>query len=162
MVQLGKISFKPEKIDISNFVNDVVLLMKNVGSARQIRIVTEVGYGTKVFTDVNMTRTVLQNLVTNAVKYSDHGGLVRITASTRIDGMVEISVIDTGIGISIENQGKLFQVGEQLVIEDEENRKGTGLGLILAKEFVEKCNGSIGVESELGKGSRFYFTLPVQ
>jgi PAS domain S-box-containing protein len=162
MVQLGKISYKPEKIDISNFVNDVVLLMKNVGSTRQIRIVTEVGYGTKVFTDVNMTRTVLQNLVTNAVKYSDNGGSVRITATTRIDGMVEISVIDTGIGISIENQGKLFQVGEILDIDDNDSRKGTGLGLILAKEFVEKCKGSIGVDSELGKGSRFYFTLPVQ
>jgi len=162
MVQLGKIDYNPEFIDISNIVNDVVLLLKNVGSAKQVRIVTEVGYGTKVFTDANMTRTILQNLVTNAVNFSNSGDTVRITAKSRIDGQIEISVIDTGIGISMENQRKLFQIGEKLHLEYEHERKGTGLGLILAKEFVEKCRGTIGVESQPGKGSRFFFSLPVQ
>lgn len=162
MVQLGSIQYRPENLDISTLINDVILLVKNVGSAKQVKIVTEVGYGIRVFTDANMTRTALQNLVTNAVNYSEAGDTVRITAKTRIDGFIEISVIDTGIGISLENQRRLFQVGERLAIEDESGKRGTGLGLILAREFVEKCKGTIGVESEPGKGSRFYFTLPVQ
>ncbi len=162
LLQLGSIKYNPEMLDISTLVNDVVLLVKNVGSVNQIKIVTEVGYGTLVYTDANMTRTALQNLVTNAVNYSKPGDTVRITAKTRIDGFVEISVIDTGIGISIENQRRLFQVGERLNIENDSTRRGTGLGLILVREFVEKCKGTIGVESEPGKGSRFYFTLPVQ
>jgi len=101
---------------------------------------------------------VLLNLLSNAVKFTHEGGRISLKASRR-DGAVEVAVTDTGIGIAPEDQAAIFEEFRQ-VGTDEKRREGTGLGLTLAKKFVELHGGRIWVESEPGRGSTFTFTLP--
>jgi signal transduction histidine kinase len=112
-----------------------------------------------VFADENMVRTVLRNLISNAIKFTHRDGAVRIEINTTGD-YAEIKVSDTGIGISDANMSKLFKIDSNFTSLGTEEEKGTGLGLPLCKEFVEKCGGKIRVESVAGKGTSFYFTLP--
>jgi len=104
-------------------------------------------------------KTVLRNLVSNAIKFTKKGGTININAEEN-SGEVRISVSDTGIGISDVDLAKLFDISQVISSKGTENEKGTGLGLLLCKEFVEKHGGKIWVESEVGKGSSFYFTFP--
>src|SRR5262249_15704174 len=103
---------------------------------------------------------ILLNLLSNAVKFTPEGGRIGIKAR-QVDGSVEISVSDTGIGISPEDQAKIFEEFRQVGSDYANKTEGTGLGLTLAKKFVELHGGRIWVESEVGKGSRFIFTLPI-
>ncbi len=107
-----------------------------------------------------MIETVLRNLVSNGIKFTHPGGNVSISAIVKNE-LVEITVEDDGVGIALDNQKKLFRIDEQYRMEGTANEKGTGLGLILCKDFVEKSGGTISVESELNKGSKFTFTLPL-
>ena len=113
-----------------------------------------------------MLSTIMRNLILNAIKFTPQGGEITINARKISEGnnqeFIEIAVKDNGVGISPERQSKLFIITENITTEGTENEKGTGLGLILCKEFVEKHGGKIWVKSEIGKGSVFYFTLPVQ
>src|SRR5512141_737171 len=104
-------------------------------------------------------KQVLLNLLSNAVKFTPEGGRIGINAK-KVDGSVEISVSDTGIGISPEDQAKIFEEFRQVGGDYAHKTEGTGLGLTLAKKFVELHGGRIWVESEVGKGSTFSFTLP--
>jgi signal transduction histidine kinase len=108
--------------------------------------------------DERKVKQVVLNLLSNAVKFTPEGGGISLTAVGR-DGVVEISVSDTGIGIAPEDQTAIFEEFRQ-VGSDERKREGTGLGLTLAKKFVELHGGRIRVESALGRGSTFIFTLP--
>lgn len=112
-----------------------------------------------VFADLNMLKTVLRNLISNAIKYTNSGGTI-IMSAEKIQSNVKISVSDNGIGISQDKLIKLFNPSQMSTTPGTINEKGTGLGLLLCKECVEKNNGSIHVESELGKGSNFYFYIP--
>jgi signal transduction histidine kinase len=107
-----------------------------------------------------MVETILRNLVTNAIKFTPKGGRIDVTAIEK-DGFLYISVKDSGVGMTKEALGNLFRIETSFTTRGTENEKGTGLGLILCKEFAEKQGGQIGVESEPGKGSTFWFTLPV-
>ena len=106
-----------------------------------------------------MTKTIIRNLLNNAIKYTENGGKIDIKAQKK-GSFIEVSVIDTGIGLSKEDIKKLFRIDVKNKSIGTSKEKGTGLGLILSKEFVQKNGGRIGVISELGKGSTFYFTLP--
>ena len=106
-----------------------------------------------------MLKTVMRNLVSNAIKFTHNGGAININAEEN-SGNVIISVSDDGIGISPDNITKLFDISQVLSTKGTAKEKGTGLGLLLCKEFVEKHGGKIWVESEVGKGSDFKFTLP--
>ena len=106
-----------------------------------------------------MIETVLRNLVSNGIKFTHPGGSVSISAAVKSD-LVKVTVEDNGVGIETDNQKKLFRIGEQLRMDGTANEQGTGLGLILCKDFVEKNNGTISVESQLNKGSKFTFTIP--
>jgi len=99
------------------------------------------------------------NLVSNAIKFTRTGGKINITAKRTTNGLT-ISVIDNGIGISSENKAKLFDLSQVITTKGTEKETGTGLGLLLCKEFIEKHGGKMWVESEEGKGSAFHFTLP--
>jgi signal transduction histidine kinase len=110
--------------------------------------------------DERKIKQVLLNLLSNAVKFTPEGGRIGISAR-QVDGSVEISVSDTGIGISHEDQAKIFEEFRQVGSDYAHKTEGTGLGLTLAKKFVELHGGKIWVESEVGKGSRFIFTLPI-
>ena len=105
-----------------------------------------------------MLKTILRNLVSNAIKFTNNGGTINIKARTN-NSNVTISVSDNGIGIPPENLTKLFDISEVLTTKGTAEETGTGLGLLLCKEFVEKHGGKIWVESEVGKGSDFKFTL---
>ncbi len=112
-----------------------------------------------VFADADMLKLIVRNLFANAVKFSRHGGEISILAYLK-DDLVEISVEDTGVGISPENQKKLFNPESNYSTYGTSQEKGTGLGLILCKEFVQQNGGEIRVESKEGEGSKFIFTLP--
>jgi signal transduction histidine kinase len=113
-----------------------------------------------VFADIDMLKTVLRNLVSNAIKFTNNDGAINIGAEEN-SGNVTISVSDNGIGIAHDELKKLFDISEVLTTKDTEGETGTGLGLLLCKEFVEKHQGKIWVDSEVGKGSDFRFTLPI-
>jgi signal transduction histidine kinase len=111
--------------------------------------------------DERKVKQVLLNLLSNAVKFTPEGGRISLTAGLT-DGAVEISVIDTGIGIAPEDQAAVFEEFRQVGSDEKRKQEGTGLGLTLAKKFVELHSGKIWVQSELGRGSTFTFTLPVR
>ncbi|PYO99295.1 MAG: hypothetical protein DMD61_07665 [Gemmatimonadetes bacterium] len=110
--------------------------------------------------DRGRLRQVLLNLLSNAIKFTPDGGRIALSARLEDAGRVHIAVSDSGIGIAPEDQGKLFQEFVQLDASASRRYEGTGLGLALSKRLVELHGGTIGVESELGKGSTFWFTLP--
>jgi signal transduction histidine kinase len=106
-----------------------------------------------------MLQSILQNLITNSIKFTQPGGNIEVRAFAE-GNQVQISVSDNGIGISGQNIGRLFSVDSKFRTIGTANERGSGLGLVLCKEFTEKHGGKIWVESEIGKGSRFYFTIP--
>jgi signal transduction histidine kinase len=114
----------------------------------------------EVFVDRNMVNTILRNLITNAIKYTHKAGTIKVMA-IQVDHQAFISVIDNGVGIDPGMIGKLFKISEKISTAGTEKETGTGLGLLLCKEFVEKHGGQIEVRSELGKGSEFIFSLPL-
>ena len=155
----GRAEFNPEKVDLFELVLTAVHLLKPNADAKEIKIENNVKPNTYVFVDEQMIESVIENLLTNAIKFTPRGGKISINISEQPD-KYEISVSDTGIGISTENIGKLFRIDVPFSEYGTEKEKGSGLGLILCKESVEKHNGKIWVESEEGKGSTFYFTVP--
>jgi signal transduction histidine kinase len=107
-----------------------------------------------------MMNTVARNLLSNAIKFSFPGGLITIDLSLKDNRTVLVSVKDNGFGMNPEIQGNLFRIEHRMVTKGTNNETGTGLGLILCKDFITRNNGEIRVESEEGAGSTFYFTLP--
>ena len=124
-----------------------------MGEARSRSIIS-------VFADENMISSVLHNLISNAIKFSYPGSEIRI-ASEHAEKYVTISVIDTGVGLTAETRDKIFRYDHHFLGKGTAGESGTGLGLILCKDFVEKNGGTIRVESEPGKGSTFSFTVPL-
>ena len=112
-----------------------------------------------VLADTNMIRTVIRNLISNAIKYTRENGSIT-TSSAIVNEMIEVRVEDTGIGIKSENLEKLFRIDVNYSTKGTADETGTGLGLILCREFINKNGGQIRAESEFGKGSCFIFTLP--
>jgi len=157
--QTGKIIINPEKIDLSLLINDTISFLKPTAEKKSIQIHSDVNYNTTVFADINMITTTIRNLISNAIKFSFPNGLIKISAKN-IDNFIEISIIDNGIGISNEDLSKIFKLDAHFKKEGTAHEQGTGLGLILCKEFVEKNGGWIWAESEPGTGSSFKFTLP--
>jgi len=131
-------------------------LSKNKG----IEIVNTIPEKLTVYADINILQTILRNLISNAIKFTPIGGKVSLSAKENRDNKVEITIKDTGIGMSQTIIGNLFRLDVQTNREGTKGEPSTGLGLILCKEFVEIHGGSIWVESEVEKGSEFTFTIP--
>ena len=112
-----------------------------------------------VFADINSVKTIIRNLVSNAIKFSHPEGAISISVDEWQD-FVEVGISDTGVGMSEEDQQKIFDISAKHSTLGTNKEKGTGLGLILCKEFAERNHGSIKVESEIGVGTTFKFTLP--
>jgi len=157
--QTGRLLYEPEKIYLKPIITNTFELLSKNAEEKNIELHNRVGGEEAAWADENMINTVFRNLVSNAIKYSHEGGTVKIDAK-QLNGDVEVDVEDEGIGISKENISRLFRVDSNLSTKGTRDEGGTGLGLILCKEFIERNKGIIGVESEKGKGSRFYFTLP--
>jgi signal transduction histidine kinase len=162
--QIGRIKFNPKTYDIYDCVREALDYSMDGIREKRIRAEIHIAPNTLVKFDHDMIGLTLRNLISNAVKFSHQKGLVYIKCQTgvRYDNKLftEIEVGDNGIGISAENIEKLFKIDEAYSSLGTANEKGSGLGLLLCKEFVTAHGGQIWVESELGKGSSFKFTIP--
>ncbi|HAO21860.1 MAG TPA: hypothetical protein DCQ37_16185 [Desulfobacteraceae bacterium] len=157
--QIGHLACEPKMIDIQNIVNETILLLKNNAMSKNIRLIGEIKENMSVYADSDMITTVIRNLLSNSIKYTPDGGNITISATDK-GNILEISISDTGVGIKPEDLEKLFRIDVKHSTPGTAKEQCTGLGLNLCKEFVGKNNGKIGVESTVGKGSRFYFTVP--
>jgi len=148
----------PLTFDMCDVAANKVRLYEKAANLKGIKLINEISANSTVFADRDMIEIVLRNLITNAIKFSKSGDKITVTSSQK-NGVVEICVTDNGLGISSDTIEKLF--GKQIFsTRGTLNEKGTGLGLILCRDFVQLNGGSIWVESVLNKGSKFYFTLP--
>ena len=157
--QRGVISYQPEKIAVRILAKQVLAVQDIAAEKKSINLVNDVPEDIFIKADPNMINTVLRNLVSNAIKYTAHGGSIVIKAKEE-NGLVHITVKDSGVGMNKEDIPKLFDISQTYSRQGTDNERGTGLGLILCKEFVNKNNGKIRVESEKGKGSEFIVSLP--
>ncbi len=158
--QTGTIDFKSEIFDIGRSLNENGEMLKDQYTSKNITIVNEVSPGLLVSAHPNSIHSVIRNLISNAIKFTPEGGMITLQAETA-GRYVRVSVTDTGQGISREVIQKLFKIGVKHSTPGTAKEKGSGLGLVLCKDFVEKNGGTIGVESKEGRGSTFYFTVPV-
>ncbi len=149
---------KFERVEIRNLVNEVFDLFKIHAELKNLSLINNISKETIIMSDHNMLMIVLRNFVSNALKYTMGGGTIRVELQEE-SGNISISVIDTGMGMKQETMQKLFKANERFSTRGTRNEKGTGIGLMLCKEFVEKLNGYIEVESEYEKGSTFRFIL---
>ncbi len=161
--QTGRIEYMPEKLNIADLINEVASLFVDLARQKDIVIESKLPMETFVFADREMVNTVLRNLITNAIKFTYPGGIVTVSAVKQGQELI-VSVADTGIGIPEENIRDLFRIDKNYTTAGTKKEKGTGLGLILCREFVERHGGKIWVESKTTpsseSGSIFSFTLP--
>jgi signal transduction histidine kinase len=150
--------FQPSSFILKTIVNEVIELAIEKANSKMIAVINYTPDNIIITADKNMIRTILRNLISNALKFTSTNGKVGINAICT-ENAVEISVEDTGTGIKQEDIEKVFKIGSSFSKRGTENEKGTGLGLLLCKEFVEKHGGKIWVESEEGKGSKFKFSI---
>jgi two-component system sensor histidine kinase/response regulator len=158
--QTGKVQYEPEKINLRDFIAEESGYYLHFMKSKELILETEVVNDIVVWADKNMLKTIIRNLITNAIKYSHPGGSICV-ASRQLSSMAEISVADAGVGISLSTMEKLFSLDEKITTRGTGDEKGTGLGLVICREFVEKNKGRIHVKSEPGKGTILSFTLPV-
>jgi len=156
--QTGNIDFKPEKLNLKDIIVDTINLVRPQASAKGIIIESEISNDVYLSADRNMISTIMRNLLSNAIKFTPRNGRVSIDVKLLTIG-VEIAVSDTGVGIPEKDIDRIFKVEEKISTAGTEKEKGTGLGLVLCREFIEKHGGKIWAESEVGKGSSFIFTL---
>lgn len=158
--QTGSIQWEPDAISLYEIVTTTIDLLSNGASVKEISINAIILPNIIVWADANMATTVIRNLISNALKYTPKGGEIRIY-SKKFEKEIEITIEDNGVGINEADLAKLFRIDVNHSTSGTNNEQGTGLGLILCKEFVEKNGGRIWVESTEGKGSKFKFTLPL-
>jgi len=159
--QQGGLKFNPEYLNLKEHVGSITSLLLNAAKQKNIRIKYLFKDDLKLYADKNMLETILRNLISNAIKYTNHAGEISISAKEKKKHVI-VKISDTGIGIDPVNIPKLFKMEENFSSYGTHGEKGSGLGLILCKEFVDRHNGKIEVESEPGKGTSFRFTLPSQ
>jgi two-component system, sensor histidine kinase and response regulator len=159
--QTGKNIFKPEKTNLSAIINEILKVSNSIAKIKSISLNYIQTDDFEVYADVNMLKTILRNLISNAIKYTNSNGVIAISAIQKQNN-IEISVSDNGVGMSEEIRNKLFEIDANITTPGTADEKGSGLGLILCKEFIEKHGGEIWVQSELGKGSAFTFSLPLR
>jgi len=160
-VQTGNIPFNPQKITLLTLLNNLEALYNQNLKSKGITLKINVEPESSVFVDKKMTETILRNLISNALKFTYPNGTVSVSSEPYNDFVV-IKVIDTGVGIKTENLSELFKVDKVQSTRGTAKETGTGLGLILCKELVERQYGKIWVESKEDEGTTFYFTLPAE
>jgi len=158
--QRGIIEFEPEEFDLSELVKMIIDLQTNQAARKNIQLVNSMPDYLKINADKNMINTVIRNLISNAIKFTNNGGKVEINAQ-KLSDRIEIDVEDNGVGMDEDTTTKLFKIDKTFTTEGTNEEVGTGLGLILCKEFIDKHNGNISVESTPDKGSMFVISIPI-
>lgn len=160
-IQTKSIKYNPVAFDVLKMIHESVEFLEGASAKKGIKIKVTAKEEIRVYADVNMFSTVVRNLVANAIKFTHERGHIVIHLGKR-ENFCEISVKDNGVGIPEENLQRIFRIDSNHSTLGTNGEKGTGLGLVLCKEFIEKHNGEIRVESVVGKGSTFLFTLPLE
>ncbi|WP_319229637.1 sensor histidine kinase [Draconibacterium orientale] len=159
-LQRQKVAFEPKIIDAESCVDETFQILELSAQNKKLTLVKLIPENTELTADRNMFCTIVRNLLSNAVKFTSEGGTITFSAKF-VNGEHVFTVADTGVGISPENLERLFKVDESFSTAGTNEESGTGLGLILCKELVEKHGGVIWAESETGKGAEFHFTIPL-
>ncbi|MDP2337657.1 MAG: PAS domain S-box protein [Bacteroidota bacterium] len=159
-IQQGLIPFRPEVVQIQSIVNQITATMEESAKNKGIGFEYHIPENMEVFADSYMLQTVIRNLVSNALKFTPKGGKITVSARSTSDHSVEISLRDNGMGMNREMLENLFRLDVNTSRLGIQGEPSTGLGLILCKDFIERHGGQLWVESEEGKGSVFYFTIP--
>jgi two-component system, sensor histidine kinase and response regulator len=159
--QTGRIQFNPETIDVPNCVNEVLDLFKETSEQKGIEMKLDIPQEGSIIADKYMLSTILRNLVANAIKYTYPGGFLQVTALQKENEWL-FHVTDNGVGMESELTTQIFQIGTHKSEAGTQKEQGTGLGLILCKEFVEKHGGKIWVDSKPGVGTVFGFNIPTK
>ncbi len=156
--QTDTLVFDPESFNLKDLINENITILSSNANQKAITFNQDIPDEVFVFADKQMISVVLRNLISNAIKFTQKGGEINISVKKN-EKEILISVIDNGIGIEPERIKNLFHINKSFSTPGTNNEQGTGLGLILCKEFVEKHSGKIWAESKPGKGTVFYFTL---
>ena len=157
--QVGKLNNSPKYLNLQDLVQELITLSESQIREKDIAITTNITKDTKVYADQDILSSILRNLIGNAIKFSHPGGKISLQVA-EIGPLIKLSVEDSGIGIKNKDLKKLFSLKENFSSRGTNNEEGTGLGLILCKEFVEKIGGTLSIKSREGKGSIFSFTIP--
>jgi signal transduction histidine kinase len=158
-LQQGRMTFEPKKLSLTELVSQTVDLFSEHQKTKNIQIVNNIIEIYHVSGDANMIKTIIRNLVSNALKFTHSGGTITINAKKK-EEFIEIAVSDSGVGMTSEKLNELFTLQKSKSNKGTDGERGTGLGLILCKDFVEKHGGKIWVNSIVGKGTTFEFSLP--
>jgi signal transduction histidine kinase len=158
--QRGKIKYDPVKFNLSALIQENINLHKLLAEKKGIMLHSSDKDEVYVYGDRDMINSVIRNLMTNAVKFTDRDKKVEVQLEAK-ECEIEVSIVDEGIGIPEEHMGKLFRIDEKFKSTGTAGEKGTGLGLIICREFVEKNGGEITVQSKPGQGTTFSFTIPM-
>lgn len=159
--QSGKIPYSPQKTNLFLLVHETYMLLNNSAEAKNIQIEIIMEQNIEVEVDIEMFKTIIRNLLSNAIKFTPENGTIKIAASI-LEENVEILITDSGVGMDEKTKNSLFKIGETKSLKGTNGEEGTGFGLLLCKEFVEKHNGQIKVESEVVKGSTFILSIPLE
>lgn len=160
MIETGNLSWRPKRLHLHQVVENVLNLLSGTAFHKKITLVNEVDLEVNVYGDLIMLESVLQNIINNAIKFSHLGAKVTISCTQEDNDLIRIMVTDTGVGMNQEQMNRLFDMEYTATRPGTNGERGTGLGLLLCKEFVHKNGGSLKVESRLDEGSQFSFTIP--
>lgn len=159
-LQTGKIQYNPADVKIHSLVNNIFQLLKSNAQHKEIELINSTDENHIAFADENMIYSVLNNLTSNAIKFTRVGGRIEVSSEIKGEEIV-VTVKDNGVGIDEENLKNLFELDKSFTTPGTQNEKGSGLGIILCRDFIKKHGGKIWVESKVGEGTSFYFTLPL-
>ncbi|MBK6544446.1 MAG: PAS domain S-box protein [Saprospiraceae bacterium] len=153
--------FSPKKLNLIEYIDKVFFTLKETASLKVINLHHEIPENTTVFADGKMLLSIIQNIISNAIKHTQNGGSIAVSSKIKNNKII-IQIKDNGVGMTKEIQEKLFKPQIKALSEVRKENQGAGIGLLLVKGFLEKNDGEIWVESCIGEGSSFYFTLPIE
>lgn len=159
-LQTGTINFEPERINLSDIINEIIELLSLSSKIKNIQIISDIPTFCNAYCDKNMLTTIFRNLISNAIKFSNYGDVIRVYCKNESENTICIAVEDSGLGMDEETLNGIFKLNKSVRKKGTAGETGSGLGLILCKEFVEKNNGKIFIESQKGKGTKVFVELP--
>jgi signal transduction histidine kinase len=158
----GAMDFVPENLNLKKEIEASIDVLWESARKKRIGLTISIPGELEIRADTHMFETIIRNLISNAIKFTISGGKVNVTANYKGDHYVVVKISDFGIGMAPELRDKLFQIDEKTSRPGTEGETSTGLGLLLCKEFIERHRGKIWVESSVGQGSTFSFSLPLE
>jgi signal transduction histidine kinase len=161
MLQTGKLKFTPGYVEVNSLLERIIILLSSSIQQKSIVVLNNLNREYIIFADQDMLGNIFRNIISNAIKFTPVGGTIKIEAEELTDAIL-FTISDTGVGITSDDIKKLFRIDTNYSTKGTQKEDGTGLGLLLCQEFIDKHGGRIWVESEPGMGSKFFFTIPAK